>query len=485
MPFLRTAQSWTAGLTLLPFCLTGAAVLTALVSPRPAHAQENIVKAPKSSLTGITLNNALRLTGGAERAEFQTHLDTLAKGAGGKRGTDETLLWVAPTYTGLSDAGPMMNAIAEQMQAAGYQYKAQDVNTAEGAGAVITALKGNETLIGLWLKTEKLLALTWCRLEKADASKPAAPTAPGDTTTVALPPDNSAVLVPGNPPLTQQMVDHTCHFLAYLLEAPFTDEQKATLEKILKSDWKNKPKEAADFVDQMLQTRAQVFQKNDAERDLIRKQIQPKILAGLKADKKDAQAQWILGIYNAAHTPLASGNPPLTRQMTDAYTELFYFMASEVIGQKYSVTPAAKNAMAKMLATGYTKSSAESKQSLAKMPLLWSAVRVAWPHLSAAEKKQYRDKWTKDLQVLLPKPKTTVAAAKTTSSSSKPTAYKSSGSKSSSQSLSQRMAAMQAMQNSYQMQNQMMWQSHYSRMNMAANLGNSPYRYVNAYGNPY
>ena len=41
---------------------------------------------------------------------------------------------------------------------------------------------------------------------------------------------------------------------------------------------------------------------------------------------------WVLEIYYSAHTPIAQGNPPLTRQVADAYAEVNCFMISEVIG---------------------------------------------------------------------------------------------------------------------------------------------------------
>jgi hypothetical protein len=488
MLHFRAARRWAGSLACVTLGIPAAAVLP-LIAAAPVWAQqaEGVEKAAMSRLTGIALdNNALRLTSGAEMAEIRKQLDAMAKQAGGRRGADEMLVWLAPAYTGPDSAAPIMNAFAERMKAAGYQYETQETNSGKESGALVAAGKeAGEVLIGLWMKSEQLLMLAWCRVEKAAERKPeSAPKKPTETAaSVPLPADASAVLVPGKPALTRQMVDHTCQFLAYLLEAPLTVEQRAKIETSLVQDWRKKDPDAIRTVNDLLGLRTQIFPKPDAERDFVRKQIQPEFLKALRANKKDEGAKWMLAIYDAAHKPLAPGNPPLTRQMTDAYTELFFFMGSEVVGEKIPANARAKDAFAKMLAAGYAKAPQDAKKQLNQMPIVWAAVRVAWPRLPEAEKKAYRDRWAKDIQAMLPKPKT---APKTAAAPSKPSSTGSRTNRTESYSdMNRRFATIQAMQRSYQMQSQMMWQNHYSRINMTANIGNSPYRYVNAYGNPY
>jgi hypothetical protein len=47
------------------------------------------------------------------------------------------------------------------------------------------------------------------------------------------------------------------------------------------------------------------------------------------------------------------------------------------------------------------------------------------------------------------------------------------------------MESVRASNRRYTMLSNMMWQSHYSRMNSLASWGGSPYCYVNQWGNPY
>lgn len=48
----------------------------------------------------------------------------------------------------------------------------------------------------------------------------------------------------------------------------------------------------------------------------------------------DTEAKWMLDLYYAAHPPLASGTPPLTREIVDALIEFDYFFNVEVKGIK-------------------------------------------------------------------------------------------------------------------------------------------------------
>jgi hypothetical protein len=264
------------------------------------------------------------------------------------------------------------------------------------------------------------------------------------------------------------------------MDSPLNVEQKTKMSASIIADWKKRNKETIDLVREFNSYRAQIFPKPEAERDLIRKQLQPALLKVLREHKNDEGAKWMLGIYEAAHKPIAPGNPPLTRQMTDAYTEVLFFMGSEVLGEKMTPDAKAKDAMAKGLASGYARAPAAAKKQLNEMPVMWAAIRVAWPTLPEAQKQSAREQWRKDLTAMFPAPKQTA-----TKTAAKSRASSSTNSLSSGQDLRKKMAAMQAMQSAYQMQSNMMWQNHYSRMNTVNTWGGSPYRYVNSWGRPY
>jgi hypothetical protein len=216
-----------------------------VVPLRPVVAQE---AASRSVLTKIPLTGAYRIADAEQLAPIRQQIDAMMKEAGGKRGADELLLWTKPTYTGADSAAIIRNSVAEQMKKAEYSYQTQEK---DGVHIVVAGREAkNELYIGLWMKTEEALLLYWAKVEKESkesstpTSAPAAGTSAATTTNNSA--NNSAVLVSGNPALTRQMVDQTCHFLAFLLEAPLTEEQKARLEKEIVAGWKKKDKDTVE-----------------------------------------------------------------------------------------------------------------------------------------------------------------------------------------------------------------------------------------------
>jgi hypothetical protein len=176
---MRSRVGWLAAFT---FWIPGT-VLT-LTAASAVHAQqpgEDVEAAPKSRLTGIPLDNALRLTGGPEMAEIRKQLDTALARANVKRGADEMLIWISPAYTGPASANAIMESVEKRLKEAGYQYRAPDTGGKEEDGTLIIASKGStEIYTGLWLKTDQLLMLAWGRVEKAGNAS-TTPTSEGNT----------------------------------------------------------------------------------------------------------------------------------------------------------------------------------------------------------------------------------------------------------------------------------------------------------------
>jgi hypothetical protein len=158
--------------------------------------------------------------------------------------------------------------------------------------------------------------------------------------------------------------------------------------------WSADDRETMDTIQQITDLHAQVAQMNEAERVLLREQLQPAFLDELRHSPDDPAAQWVLRIYDNAHTPLAEGSPPLTRQMSDAYLELLVFTLSDSAGQPY-VEPEQelKDAWAQALAADYGSLDPDMQQALGQMPSYWAAVRLVWPTLSDDEKAQLRTEW--------------------------------------------------------------------------------------------
>jgi hypothetical protein len=104
----------------------------------------------------------------------------------------------------------------------------------------------------------------------------------------------------------------------------------------------------------------------------------------------------LLGIYDAGHVAIAAGDPPLTRQVVNAYAELYGFVLGQAQrGKAIAPDRASLDTMAKNLSAEWSKLDAAERQQLARMPRIWAATRLQWTAMTEAERKKYRDEWAK------------------------------------------------------------------------------------------
>ena len=208
--------------------------------------------------------------------------------------------------------------------------------------------------------------------------------------------------IPGNPPLTKDIVEQASGFFEWLLDARLTIEQRFQFRESLVDSWKHHRQDDIDGTMAVLKFREQVNQKTPQERELIREALREKYLALLRQTPQAVLSRWVLNIYDSAHRPIAYGNPPLTLQVADAYAEVVSFMITECSGQKaFNANRRFKDALAQGLAAEYSSYPPEQQKQLAQMPLLWGALRVKWEQLSEPERANFRKQWTPTVQTLL------------------------------------------------------------------------------------
>ena len=228
--------------------------------------------------------------------------------------------------------------------------------------------------------------------------------------------DPAAVLAPGDPALTEGMVNRLTDFFEWVLQAPVTVQQGTELRGMLVESWTKGDRAEIDGMNEILGIEAQVVEHPPAERDLLREQIQPALLVALRNQPDDVGSRWVLGVYEAAHVPIAAGNPPLTRQVSDAYAELLAFEIGQVLGNEVPASTEFKDQFAASLITDYPNYEAAAQANLAKMPMYWAATRLAWPALPVEEQEAYRKQWAPGVTALLgtqtaPQPAAEVAPA--------------------------------------------------------------------------
>src|SRR5439155_6675350 len=113
-------------------------------------------------------------------------------------------------------------------------------------------------------------------------------------------------------------------------------------------------------VEDVMKLRTQLSEMSKEQKELARQAAQPELIKAARAET-DAVAKMIVQVYDAAHQPIAQGDPPLTRQGTDALLETLFFMASQVQGGDAAVvaqpkpTQEMKDQWAKNLAANYAQ----------------------------------------------------------------------------------------------------------------------------------
>jgi hypothetical protein len=200
---------------------------------------------------------------------------------------------------------------------------------------------------------------------------------------------HAQVLVAGEPALTLYDLEETIDCVQWLLDSPFTAEQRGVFRDEIVDGWKKKDAETIQGVAQILQVRADLAKLPPDQQDVVRKATEKELVAGLRKET-DRSSRLALEVYDASHRPIAGGEPPLTRQQADAALELFYFFAGQLEGMQARPSPADKEEWAKRLAPGWEKLDARVRRSFEAMPLTWSATRAGWAEMTEAERTEMK-----------------------------------------------------------------------------------------------
>jgi len=95
----------------------------------------------------------------------------------------------------------------------------------------------------------------------------------------------------------------------------------------------------------------------------------------------------------SASGPLAPGNPPLTREVSDRVAEFLAFIIAEASGKPLVADQQFKDEWARMLAARYVNRTAAERERLSQVPELWASLRASWPRMSEEERAKYRAEW--------------------------------------------------------------------------------------------
>jgi chemotaxis protein histidine kinase CheA len=209
------------------------------------------------------------------------------------------------------------------------------------------------------------------------------------------------VIVQGEPPLTRAMVDRARDFIEWVFEVPLTADQRKTIDEMIVEYWTEKREEDIQGTLQILEAANEIAALPADARASVRAQLQPLLVAELRKDDS-AQSKWLMEIYDSAHKPLLPGNPPLTRQMSDAQAEMFAFMISEVTGEEFVPDKAYLDAWAQTLVKNYAKMNEAQRKEVAQAPIDWANLRYTWARVPEDQKAEARKLWAKQLESVIP-----------------------------------------------------------------------------------
>jgi hypothetical protein len=227
--------------------------------------------------------------------------------------------------------------------------------------------------------------------------------------------------IAGRPPLTLDMVQRATNFFQWLLGAPLTPEQQQQFRNAVAQSWLYGRQDEIQSTLQVIQFNDQIMlSKSVTEREIVRQTVQPKYTAQLRAQPNNNLSRWALGIYDAAHKPIAPGNPPLRPQVVDAYVAFLSFMMHQALGNNWSFTGGGsfRDVVAQSMIAGYPTLKADQQAAMAQIPLEWAQLNDAWPKAPLAQQQQLRAQWKPALQQLLDNLNKTAAAKPATAGDS-------------------------------------------------------------------
>lgn len=209
--------------------------------------------------------------------------------------------------------------------------------------------------------------------------------------------------IAGSPPLTQEMVLKATRFFEWLLDSSLSPDQRRQFQDSLAQSWLSHRQDEIQSTVQIIQLSDQLGGKTASEREVYRQVLQPKFIAQMRSQPSGDLSRWVLGIYDQANKPLASGNPPLTQQVVDSYVAFLSFMAYQALGSNWMWKGSGSfhDAVAQPIIAGYPGMTADQQGAMAQIPLQWAVLNDQWPRATLAQKQQLCAQWRPAVQQFL------------------------------------------------------------------------------------
>jgi len=203
--------------------------------------------------------------------------------------------------------------------------------------------------------------------------------------------EQSFVLVAGDPPLTQKVVNTYMNIVEFALKFQMTEVQKELVTKALIKEYKEgTPEERKDLIN-IEPTWDQIASASKEEREGLRIVFAQYLLGEAQKDPNDPLSAMIIDVYNKTNMILVQDTPPFTQQSLEAFVEMLQFTISVITGQEHRSSQEEINEIAKSIITAYPTYPPEVKQFFSQSDLAWTIIRYAWSQADEAQRAQIID----------------------------------------------------------------------------------------------
>jgi len=212
---------------------------------------------------------------------------------------------------------------------------------------------------------------------------------------------DSILLAQGNPPLTQATVDSVTDFLEWLIEVPFTEEQKQVIAREMVASWKNNVRDDIQGTQDVLKMRAQFSAMSPEQKDLARQQAQAQLIKAARSET-DAIAKMIVQVYDAAHKPIAPGNPRSLVRPPMPCSRCFLHGVASAAGRQRAAADrdaADEGSVGEEPCSELRRDRRRSAAGHREHAYHWAQLRLHWPDLPQAEKANARAQWARSSEV--------------------------------------------------------------------------------------
>jgi hypothetical protein len=184
------------------------------------------------------------------------------------------------------------------------------------------------------------------------------------------------ILVDGDPPLTQGMVDVDAASVELLLDFRLTDDERQKYQRLMIAVWKQADQDRQRKWAKNLETWSEMPTWNNARRNEVRVLHHVKVREGWVKNPTDL-TRWLLDLEQAACKPgsarnpvLVDAEPPLTQLVVDRYGDYLEFMVDLSVSGGFSAQE--REILQNYLVKGWPKMSAAARKDLLADLKRWS-----------------------------------------------------------------------------------------------------------------